>query len=77
MTQILVTLENGADTNLLQRMIENMKGVLNAKLQKPTKHEELAVNSSRWVEEMRQLSNSLDASVIDMNDERTRYIMSK
>gem|GEM_PF-6374012 len=30
MTQIVVTLENGADSTFIRRMIENMKGVLNA-----------------------------------------------
>ena len=32
MTQIVVTLDNNADANLLRRMIENMRGVLEAKL---------------------------------------------
>lgn len=30
MTQIVVTLENDADSTFIRRMIENMKGVLNA-----------------------------------------------
>ena len=58
MTQILVTLENGADSTLLQRMIENMKGVLKASVQS-------------------NVQSRIDTSVVDMDDERTRYLMSK
>ncbi|MBD5339046.1 MAG: hypothetical protein HDR98_07995 [Bacteroides sp.] len=37
MTQIVVTLEKGADSSLLQKMIENMKGVLRTSLQSSVK----------------------------------------
>ncbi len=72
MTQIVVTLENGADSTLLRRMIENMKGVLKASVvYSPTDC------SSEWIEKMRKLRDSIDPSMIDMDDERTRYITSK
>ncbi len=72
MTQIVVTLENGADSTLLRRMIENMKGVLKTSVvYSPTDC------SSEWIEKMRKLRDSIDPSMIDMDDERTRYIMSK
>lgn len=72
MTQIVVTLENGADSALLRRMIENMKGVLKTSVvYSPTDC------SSEWIEKMRKLRDSIDPSMIDMDDERTRYIMSK
>ncbi|MDE6324686.1 MAG: hypothetical protein K2M02_00785 [Duncaniella sp.] len=76
MTQIVVTLENGADSMFLQRMIENMKGVLRTSVQQ---HSTITSSNSRdeWINKMRELGKSVDSSVIDMNDERTRYIMSK
>lgn len=75
MTQIVVTLENGADSSLLQRMIENMKGVLSASVQ--TRPSSIDKKTEEWVRKMKELSNSVDSGVVDMDDERTRYIMSK
>lgn len=77
MTQIVVTLENGADSSLLQRMIENMKGVLSASVR--TKQSEVALrdNNAEWIAKMKELSNKVDSSIVDMSDDRTKYIMSK
>ena len=77
MTQILVTLENVADVTLLQRMIENMKGVLKASVQSNVQSRNDGTDSKEWIRKMMELSNSIDTSVVDMDDERTRYLMSK
>ncbi len=77
MTQILVTLENGADSTLLQRMIENMKGVLKASVQSNVQSRNDGTDSKEWIRKMMELSNSIDTSVVDMDDERTRYLMSR
>lgn len=80
MTQIVVTLEKGADSSLLQRMIENMKGVLKATVRaKESQKEEETISeeTQEWIDRMHNLRNSIDLSMIDMDDERTRYIMSK
>ena len=69
MTQILVT--------LLQRMIENMKGVLKASVQSNVQSRNDGTDSKEWIRKMMELSNSIDTSVVDMDDERTRYLMSK
>ena len=76
MIQIVVTLENGADSMFLQRMIENMKGVLRTSVQQ---RPAVTPSNSRdeWINKMRELGKSVDSSILDMNDERTRYIMSK
>ena len=76
MTQILVTLDNGADADLLQRMIQNMKGVLNTTLSRTpfVKKEE---EEDGWFDKLESLRRGFDPSYIDMDDERTRYIMSK
>lgn len=75
MTQIVVTLDKDADSKLLRKMIENMKGVLKASIKRETKHEDSEADA--WISKMKSLSNSIDPSIIDMNDERTRYIMGK
>lgn len=76
MTQIIVTLEQGADSTLLQRMIENMKGVLSASLS-PLNNRTRDEEADEWIDRMRKLSEKFDSSLIDMSDERTRYLMSK
>lgn len=76
MTEIIVTLENDADINLLSKMIENMKGVLKASVRHNV-HKEKKDSTEEWIKKMKQLSDSIDPSIVDMTDERTRYIMSK
>lgn len=76
MTQIVVTLENGADSNLLRRAIENMKGVRKAKIHRDSSHT-TSDEADQWIREMKELSNKVDSSIIDTEDERTQYIMSK
>ncbi|MDE7408831.1 MAG: hypothetical protein K2N09_02295 [Muribaculaceae bacterium] len=75
MTQILVTLDNHADASLLRRMIENMKGVLATSVQtiKKSEHEEV----EEWLNNLHEIKHSINPDLIDMDDERTRYIMSK
>ena len=56
-TEILVTLESGADSNLISHVIENIKGVLKTSIQKEQniekdrRHEE-------WMRKINELSNS-------------------
>lgn len=76
MTQILVTLENGADSTLIQRIIENIKGVFNTSVESvPSKA--MSKEQNDWIGEIKSLTNSFNPELIDMDDERTRYIMSK
>ena len=80
MTQIVVTLEKGADSSLLQRMIENMTRVLKATVrakESKKENETISEETQEWIDRMRNLSNSINLSMIDMDDERTRYIMLK
>lgn len=80
MTQLTVTftLNDAADRSLLKRMLKGMKGVL---CNNVTIHEEQTVPSASktdaWIEKMRALSNSVDPSIVDMDDDRTCYIMAK
>lgn len=76
MTQIVVTLDKDADTNLLRRMIENMKGVLGTSIKKKDEASSQS-RSDAWLEKLHSIKRDVDTSLIDQDDERTRYIMSK
>ena len=75
MTQIVVTLDNTADTSLLRKMIENMKGVIKTSVQSIKKTE--SDEADEWIKKLHDIKRDIDPSLIDMNDERTKYIMSK
>ena len=75
-TEIIVTLENGADSNMISHIIENIKGVLKASIQKETKYKK-DTHHEEWMRKINELSNRVDTSILDLSDERTRYIMSK
>lgn len=77
MTQIVVNLEHGADTSLLQRMIENMKGVLNTTLHRIDSHNIQDKEVKEWIETLHKAKSRINPELIDMDDERTRYLMSK
>ena len=76
MTQIVVTLDNNADANLLRRMIENMRGVLEAKLSH-TSSSQADNKEDAWFDKLESLRKSYDSSYIESDDERTQYILSK
>lgn len=82
MDQFIVTLEPGADKVLLKKMIKNIRGISDVILKRetissPKNKAEKKINQETedWIREMRELSNSFDSSRIDLNDERTRYIL--
>ena len=73
MTQILVTIDNNADASLLRRMIENMKGVIATSVQSIKKTDD----AEEWINNLHAIKSKINPDLIDMNDERTKYIMSK
>lgn len=75
MTQIVVTLEKGADANFLRRMIENMHGVLKTTLS--TNAVTSGEEKKEWTEKKNWLSDNFDKSAIDYDDDRVKYILSK
>ncbi len=70
MTQILVTLDNGADANFLQRMIENMKGVLNTSLSYSDSIQQKDKKSD-FLESLHAIKDRIDPNIIDLSDPRT------
>ena len=78
MTQInaTITLDENTNPSIIQEVLENMKGVIRvsfhvkAKIANENKDE-----AEEWINKLHQLQQNIDRSVIDMDDERTRYIM--
>ncbi|MCH5217987.1 MAG: hypothetical protein J1F07_05495 [Muribaculaceae bacterium] len=73
MAEIIVTLSDDANTSLIRKMIENIKGVMATTLNNRQEETE----SEKKIKKLHNLINRMDTSVIDRNDERTRYILSK
>lgn len=73
---IRVTLDDNADVSLLRKMIENMKGVIRTSLErsggKSSDH-----NTDDWLATLESIRKDIDPSLIDLDDERTKYILSK
>ena len=76
MTQMTVWLDNDANPAVIKKVLQNMKGVMKISLHKEKKKKD-EVKAQEWINELHRLVNNVDRSVIDMKDERTRYIMSK
>ena len=73
-----VWLDDDANPAIIKKVLRNMKGVgkisLHKEQKKGAKEESEA---EKWIKELHELVNNVDRSVIDMNDERTKYIMSR
>ena len=76
MTQITAVLGEDANPSIIQQVLENMKGVLKVSIHRDEKtlDKEKTV-SEEWVKDLQNLLNRIDHSAIDIDDERTRYIL--
>ena len=81
MTQITLKLEldKDANPNLLKKLLGSMKGVVKVSMSKPQTIKKKKTTKEEEMEKLEQqlhwLANNFDSSTLDMNDERTRYIM--
>lgn len=73
MTQIVVTLDNNADSSLIQRIIENISGVVSASMKKVSP----SARNQEWMDRIDSLANRVPADVIDWDDERTKYLLTR
>ena len=71
-----VWLDNDANPAVIKEVLQNMKGVMKVSLRKG-KNKKDEVKTQEWIDGLHRLVDNVDRSVIDMNDERTLYIMSK
>lgn len=77
MTQILVTLENGADSGLIQRIIDNIKGVFHTSVETVSVTKNSTKQDNDWIRQIKELSNSFDTNLLDKEDDRVRYLLNK
>ena len=78
MTQIVatLTLDENANPSIIQELLENLKGVVQVSLNKQTKViESKNEEAEQWINKLHRLQQNIDRSLIDMNDERTQYIL--
>lgn len=76
MTQFVVSIDQNADFSLLKRIIENLKGVVNVSISKSNQSTS-DTDTQLWIKKMKALSDGINKFPIDMDDERTKYLMSK
>lgn len=76
MTQITALLDDDANPTIIQQVLENMKGVLKVSIHRDKRifDKEKSV-SEEWLNDLKNLVNKIDRSSIDIDDERTRYIL--
>lgn len=76
MTRITATLGDDANPSIIQQVLENMKGVLKVSVHsdKNFSENEKCV-SEEWLNELHNLAKKINRSAIDVDDERTRYIL--
>lgn len=87
MTQITATLSKDADPNLIRQIFENVKGVVATSVtfkkegdnsnDNLTKEIKISPDKKDWLNKLNQLYNNVDRKALDLNDERTQYILSK
>lgn len=76
MTQITATLGDDANPSIIQQVLENMKGVLKVSIHRDKNFSENEKNvSDEWLNELHNLADRINLSTIDIDDERTRYIL--
>ena len=87
MTQITATLSKEADPNLIRQIFDNVKGVIATSITFKkeeensndilSKENKLSSEKRDWLNKLNHLYNNVDRDAIDLNDERTQYILSK
>ena len=87
MTQITATLSKEADPNLIRQIFDNVKGVIATSITFKkeeenstdilSKESKLSPEKRDWLNKLNHLYNNVDRDAIDLNDERTQYILSK
>ena len=76
MTQITVTLGDDANPSIIQQVLENMRGVLKVSIHRDKNFSESEKShSDEWLEELHNFTEKINRSAIDIDDERTRYIL--
>ena len=74
MTQIIVTLDKDTNPLKLKNIIDGLKGVFSTTIKEKSEDS----IEKEWADSFKRLNEmKIDPSLIDLDDERTKYIMSK
>lgn len=76
MTQIIVTLEEGTNLSIIDNAIKLIKGVKSTLVthMESENHHQL---SKKRLETFDRLAGSVSSNMVDMDDDRTKYLLSK
>lgn len=76
MTQIVVTLEEGTNLNIIRRAINLLKGVKDTVITHIDENSVLSTTAKR-LRAFDKLAGSVTMDMIDTEDHRTKYLLSK
>ena len=76
MTQIVVTLEDGSNTNIIRSAIDLIKGVKNTIITH-VEPKKVSTKVEQRLQAFDKLAGSVSIDMIDTEDPRTKYLLSK
>ena len=76
MTQIVVTLEDGSNTTIIRSAIDLIKGVKNTIITH-VEPKKVSTKVEQRLQEFDKLAGSVSIDMIDTEDPRTKYLLSK
>ena len=76
MRQMVLTLTPDVDENVIIKILENIKGIWKISIKESVEEDEIE-RADRLIHNLREIRKDIDRSKIDLNDERTIYLMSK
>lgn len=76
MTQIVVTLEEGSNLNIIRNAINLIRGVKDTMV-KHTEPQASSCKIDKRLQALDKLAGSISIDMIDINDPRTKYLLSK
>ena len=78
MKQMVLTLSPEVDENLLIKILENIKGIWKITLEETDNSENSHTEQTEaWLRNLREIRDSIDLKAIDMDDEKTKYLLAK
>lgn len=78
MKQMVLTLSPEVDENLLIKILENIKGIWKITLEETDNSENSQIEQTEaWLRNLREIRDSIDLKAIDMDDEKTKYLLAK
>ena len=76
MRQLTLTLTKDADIDIINRILENIKGIENISYSESFKKDNKR-KAQNLINKIREIRDEIDLDKIDLDDERTKYLLSK